>query len=259
MAPIRIGLIGLSAAGSWASQAHLPYLKATSKYTIVALCNTSVESARAAISAHDLPSSTKAYGSYKDLAGDPDVDLVVCSVRVDRHYDALMPALEAGKDCFSEWPLGKNLDEGLKLAELAKKKGVRTMVGLQARQSAATKKIREIVDSGRIGKVLSVTWVGAGYNLGPTEMEQYAYLNDKEVGGNLVTIHFSHGKLASRLKRAFIRSSSFLFGHRHKVYVLVLITASCNANMYRYCLTVSRSDRIVNTQVLHSLAPMNIA
>jgi len=192
MAPIRIGLIGLSATGSWASQAHLPYLKESSKYTIVALCNTSVQSAQAAIAKHDLPASTKAYGSYKDLANDPDVDLIVCSVRVDRHYDAVKPALEAGKDVYCEWPLGKNLEEGLELAELAKKKGVRTMVGLQARQAALVKKIKEVVDSGRIGKILSVTFVGAGYNLGPTEMVNYEYLNHKEVGGNLVTIHFSH-------------------------------------------------------------------
>ncbi|KAF2804357.1 NAD-P-binding protein [Mytilinidion resinicola] len=193
MARIRIGLIGLSAAGSWASQAHLPYLKASEKYTIVALCNTSVESAKAAIKAHDLPASTKAYGAYKDLASDSDVDLVVCSVRVDRHYDAIKPALEAGKDVYCEWPLGKNLEEGLELAALAKKKAVRTMVGLQARQSALVKKIKEIVDSGRIGKVLSVSFVGAAHNLGTAEMEKYEYLNHKEVGGNLVTIHFSHG------------------------------------------------------------------
>jgi predicted dehydrogenase len=192
MAPIRIGFIGLSAVSSWGSQAHLPYLKESSKYTIVALCNTSVESAKAAIAKYELPASTKAYGSYKDVANDPDVDLIVCSVRVDRHYDAVKPALEAGKDVYCEWPLGKNLEEGLELAELAKKKGVRTMVGLQARQADFVKKVKEVVDSGRIGKILSVTFVGAGSNLGPTEMVNYEYLNHKEVGGNLVTIHFSH-------------------------------------------------------------------
>src|ERR1700721_2391602 len=105
MAPIRIGFIGLSASGRGASDAHFPYLRGSPKYTITALCNSSVEAAHAAIKAHNLPSSTKAYGSPQDLANDPDVDLVVCSVRVDRHYDAIIPALEAGKDCFCEWPL----------------------------------------------------------------------------------------------------------------------------------------------------------
>ncbi|OCL13185.1 NAD-P-binding protein [Glonium stellatum] len=193
MAPTRVGFIGLSASGRWAADAHLPYIKDSSKYTITALCNSSVESARAAIKAYGLPSSTKAYGSPKDLANDPNVDLVVCSVRVDKHYDALIPALEAGKDCFCEWPLGKNLQEGRQLAELAKKKGVKTMVGLQARKSPVFKKVKDLVDSGRIGKVLSVTYVATAYNMGAAELKTIAYFNDKDVGGNMVTIHFSHG------------------------------------------------------------------
>lgn len=69
MAPIRVGVIGLSGAPpgknegtSWAANAHLPYLKASPHYEIVALLNSSVESAKHAIARYDLPSTTKAYG-----------------------------------------------------------------------------------------------------------------------------------------------------------------------------------------------------
>ncbi len=61
MAPIRVGFLGLSKSG-WAVKAHLPYIKATDKYEIVAVCNSSVESAKEAIKTHSLPESTKAYG-----------------------------------------------------------------------------------------------------------------------------------------------------------------------------------------------------
>ena len=76
MAPIRVGIIGLSKAAktSWASRAHFPYLTASDgKYEISALCNSSKESAQKAIEAYNLPSSTKAYGDPQDLANDPDV------------------------------------------------------------------------------------------------------------------------------------------------------------------------------------------
>ena len=76
MAPIRVGIIGLSAnaATSWASRAHLPYLVASNgKYEIKALCNSSIKSAQAAINEYKLPSSTKAYGDPQALADDPDV------------------------------------------------------------------------------------------------------------------------------------------------------------------------------------------
>jgi len=191
---IRVGLIGLSASGSWASNAHLPYLRKSSKYTITALCNSSVDAAHAAIKAYDLPPSTKAYGSYQDLADDPDIDLVVCSVRVDKHYEAVMPAIKAGKSCYCEWPLGKDLAEAEKLAELAREKCVRTMVGLQAHHSPVVRKVKELVEGGKVGKVLSVDFVGAAYNFGQQELAKYRYLNEREVGGNMVTIHFSHCK-----------------------------------------------------------------
>jgi predicted dehydrogenase len=62
MAPIRVGILGLSSSG-WAPRAHLPFLKASPKYNIVAVCNSSADSANAAIKLYGLPDSTKAYGN----------------------------------------------------------------------------------------------------------------------------------------------------------------------------------------------------
>jgi predicted dehydrogenase len=62
MAPIRVGFIGLSSSG-WAKGAHFPFLKESDKYEIVAICNSSVESAKEAIKSYELPSTTKAYGN----------------------------------------------------------------------------------------------------------------------------------------------------------------------------------------------------
>jgi predicted dehydrogenase len=61
MAPIKVGFIGLGALG-WARGAHLPYLKDSGEYAIVAVCNTSAASAQKAIELYGLPASTKAYG-----------------------------------------------------------------------------------------------------------------------------------------------------------------------------------------------------
>lgn len=199
MPPIRIGFIGLSSSQSWSVWAHLPYLKSTPKYEIVALCNSSVESAYAAIKAHGLPSSTKAYGTPEDLAGDPDIDLVVCSVRVDKHYPTLLPSLKAGKDVFCEWPLAKNAEEAEEMLKLAKEKGVKTVVGLQAHVSPALKKIKEVIDSGKIGKVLSSTFHGTPLVFGATVAENALYQNDRSIGGNLLSIYGIHCMLPTFL------------------------------------------------------------
>ncbi|KAF2837686.1 NAD-binding Rossmann fold oxidoreductase family protein [Patellaria atrata CBS 101060] len=192
MSPIRIGFIGLSSSQSWSTWAHLPYLKSSSKYEIVALCNSTLEKAQAAIRAHELPSSTKAYGEPAELAGDQDVDLIVCAVRVDKHYETILPALKAGKDVYCEWPLAKSLKEAEALEDLRKDKNLRTMVGLQSIQAPYLRKIKKVIGDGQIGKVLSSTFSGNPGFFGLTEAEYLAYCNDIEIGANMVTIYSMH-------------------------------------------------------------------
>ena len=88
------------------------------------------------------------------------MDIVAVSVNVPGHYDLIRPALEAGKDVFSEWPLARNASEAEELVQLAKSKGVRTLVGLQARQSPSIVKAKEIVDSGVLGRITGTTMYG---------------------------------------------------------------------------------------------------
>ncbi|KAE9373316.1 NAD-binding Rossmann fold oxidoreductase family protein [Stipitochalara longipes BDJ] len=192
MAPIRIGFLGLSKEG-WAPRAHLPYLQSSPDYEIVAICNSSVASSEEAIKLYSLPSTTKAYGDPEELAKDPNVDLVVCSVRVDRHLGTIGPSLKAGKDVYVEWPLGKSLVDAKELLKLKNEGGVKkAVVGLQARQAPIIKKLKELIEGGKIGEVYSSTWVGQGSVGGESTGLSYEYLSRKEVGGNMVTIHFGH-------------------------------------------------------------------
>ena len=57
------------------------------------------------------------------------------------------------------------------MEEIAKSKGVRIMVGLQAWQSPFVSKVEEIVGSGQIGKVLSTTFIGNSGFFGLKEPE----------------------------------------------------------------------------------------
>lgn len=199
--PIRVGLIGLSqkspklGPGTWAVMAHLPYLLSSPKYQIIALANSTVESAKASILHHNLGSDVKAYGSPDDLANDSDVDLVIISVAVGKHYALAKPALLAGKDVFVEWPLGANIEEAEELTNLANLKGVRTIVGLQARSAPLVVKLKELIDTNKIGKVTSTTVTGAVYSPPPgTWFAGAEYYLDMDSGGNAFTINFGHCK-----------------------------------------------------------------
>lgn len=198
---IRIGLIGLSAnaAGtSWASNAHLPYLlsaRGKEQYKIVALANTSVESAQASIKKYELDPTTKAYGDVQQLADDPDVDLVVVSTRVDDHYKTGLPAVKAGKAVFIEWPLAQDVKHAKELVEAAKKSGSKTVVGVQGRYAPPIVKLKEVLDSGAIGEVLSSEIVAAGGTGDRVKLaHKLEYFTDKSVGGNPITIGLGHCK-----------------------------------------------------------------
>ena len=203
MAPIRLALIGLSAAAktSWASNAHLPYLlsdRGREKYKISALLNSSEAAAKRAIEHYKLDSDVKAYGSPDELAKDPDIDLVACATRVDVHYDTIKPSVAAGKAVYVEWPLSSNTQRASELAELAKEHHNPTIVGLQARVAPAVRKVKELVQSGIVGKVLS-SEVKANSPLGSRDeiSEGLAYFLDKKIGGNPVTIQYAHSGSSS--------------------------------------------------------------
>ncbi|KAF2687884.1 NAD(P)-binding protein [Lentithecium fluviatile CBS 122367] len=224
MAPIKIGFIGLSSGQSWAVWSHLHYLKNNSKYEVVALCNSSIDSAKAAITTHGLPPTTKAYGTPEDLAADPDVELVVCSVRVDKHYDALLPALNAGKDVFCEWPLAKDAAQAAEMVKVAKEKGVKTLLGLQAGVSPTLLKLKQIIDDGKIGKVLSSTFHGTNILSGGTSWESLAYSNDRSIGGNLLTIYAVHSLESIRVVLGHLQTFQTLLAISHPTVQLTSYT-----------------------------------
>src|ERR1051325_2342162 len=92
---------------SWASSSHLPHLQRTPHYTITALQNSSLDSAKASAKQYSLDSAST-HDSPNSIAQYPNVDIVAVSVNVPLHYALIRPALEAGKDVFSEWPLARN-------------------------------------------------------------------------------------------------------------------------------------------------------
>jgi predicted dehydrogenase len=177
---------------SWAETAHLPYWKKSDRYDIVSLQNTSKEGAERAVAHHKLPNNPACYGDIESLVKDTNVNMIAVSVKVPLHASAIRPALEAGRDVFSEWPLGKNLAETQELATLAKEKGVRTMIGLQARQNPVIRKVKDLVQGGEIGTVLGSTLTGYGGIFAAPVPDNQSYLLEIENGANILSIPLAH-------------------------------------------------------------------
>ena len=149
---IRLGIIGANLRSQWASQSHFPALPASPDWEVTAVCTTrreSAEEARAKFGAKH------AFDDYRKMVTSPDIDAVLVCVRVPSHYEPTRAAIEAGKHVYTEWPLGKTTAEAEELAALARAKGVQTACGLQSRVSPALLYMKEQVEAGFVGEVLS--------------------------------------------------------------------------------------------------------
>src|SRR5881296_4232770 len=187
---IRVGIIGANPDRGWAAQAHIPALKSLSDdFEITALSTSRRESADAASKLFGVPT---AFDNYQELVNSPAVDVVAVTVKVPYHLELATAALETGKAVYCEWPLGNGLNEAETLAALAKKQGVLAVAGLQARSAPAVVYVRDLVEQGYVGEVLSTTLIGSGMGWGPTVEAFNAYLNDKENGATMLSIAVGH-------------------------------------------------------------------
>src|SRR5437763_6839817 len=185
---LGVGIIGVNPAWGWAATAHIPALRALPNYEIRALSARSAESARAVGQAFGVSS---VFSDHQQLVMQPDIDVVVVTVKVPHHRELVSAAIAAGKAVYCEWPLGRDLDDARAMAALAAEKGVRTVVGLQARQAPAIEFVQQLLRDGYVGEVLSTTMIGLSIP-GDVVGQPNAYMLDKANGANLLTVPFGH-------------------------------------------------------------------
>ena len=187
---IRVGIIGANPDRGWAAQAHIPALKSLSDdFEITAVSTSRRESADAAGKLFDVPLT---FDNHQDLVTSADVDVVAVTVKVPHHLELATAALEAGKAVYCEWPLGNGLAEAETLAALATEKDVLAVAGLQARSAPSVAYVRDLIEQGYVGEVLSTTLIGSGMGWGPTVEPYNAYLNDKKNGATMLSIGLGH-------------------------------------------------------------------
>jgi len=185
---LGVGIIGVSPVRGWAATAHIPALRALPNYEIRALSGHSAESARAA---GEVFGVSAVFSDPKQMVSQADIDVVAVTVKVPHHREVVSAALAAGKAVYCEWPLGRDLEDARAMAALAAKQGVRTVVGLQARQAPAIEFVQELLRDGYVGEVLSTTMVGVSVP-GSVVGQPNAYMLDKTNGANVLTIAVGH-------------------------------------------------------------------
>jgi predicted dehydrogenase len=195
--PIRVGVIGATPLRGWGTTAHLPALQALGEFEIAAVSTTRLETATATAAEFGVP---LAFADDARLISHPEVDVVAVTVKVPEHDRLVRAALAAGKHVFCEWPLGVGSAQAAELAALAREQGVHHLVGLQGYQAPGAVFVRELIDSGEIGRLLTVSAVAAGGPAGIRVPQANAYAADVRAGATVLSITAGH--ILSTLARA---------------------------------------------------------
>lgn len=95
----------------------------------------------------------RAYGSYADLLADPDIDVVYNPLPNSLHAEWTVKAVQAGKHVLCEKPLALSVDEVDAISAAAERHGKVVAEALMYRSHALTLKVREVVQSGKLGRV----------------------------------------------------------------------------------------------------------
>lgn len=149
---VRVGIIGC---GKIAQVRHIPEYEANPNAEVVALYDVDHDRACELAEHH----GATAYNSLDDLLDDPDIDAVSVCTSNATHAEATIKALRAGKHVLCEKPMAVTLEECEQMvtaAEVAAKvSGAKLMIDQNQRFAKAHIRAKELLDAGRIGRVLT--------------------------------------------------------------------------------------------------------
>ncbi len=125
------------------------------------------------------------YENYEALLARDDIDVVYIASINTKHYEDTLLALELGKNVLVEKPFALNAKQCRSMIEKAQEKGLFLMEAMWSRFNPVNLQVRELVRSGRIGKVERIE-ADFGYFGGEDKLARH--LNRDLGGGSLLDV-----------------------------------------------------------------------
>jgi predicted dehydrogenase len=132
------------------------YCEAGKKFDIleiVACADLDLVRAQAKAEKYNIPKAC----STAELLANPDVDIVINLTIPQAHAKIGFAAIEAGKSVYNEKPLTISREDGARLLEIAKNKGVRVGGAPDTFLGAGLQTCRKLIDDGEIGQPVAAT------------------------------------------------------------------------------------------------------
>jgi predicted dehydrogenase len=126
----------------------------------------------------------KAYGSYEDLLADDSIEAIYNPLPNHLHVPMTIKAAEAGKHVLCEKPIAMNAAEASTLIDVRDRTGMRIQEAFMVRTHPQWLETRNLIRSGRIGSLRSITGFFSYFNSDPANIRNHLELG----GGALLDI-----------------------------------------------------------------------
>jgi predicted dehydrogenase len=143
---LAVAVVG---AGRWAQRAHIPGWQRDGRAEVVALADTNAEALAESAAKFGVSRTT---ADYRELVGDPDIDVIDVVTGNGPHFEISSAALSAGKHVLCEKPVHHDYRRTREAAELAASKGLKTKVGFTFRYAPAVQYAKSLIDAGFVGE-----------------------------------------------------------------------------------------------------------
>src|SRR5438105_7214965 len=194
---VRWGILSTS---NFALRYTIPAMQQGDWSEITAICSRDKKKSEETARVMGIP---KAYGSYEELLADPEIEAIYNPLPNHMHVPWSIKAAEAGKHVLCEKPLSVTVAEARELLRVQEKTGVKIGEAFMVRTHPQWLRARELVASGRIGPLRSITGYFSYFNRDPTNIR-----NIPETGGGalmdigcypITTSRFMFGEEPSRV------------------------------------------------------------
>lgn len=150
MTRLRVGVLSTA---KIATQKVIPGMRRAERVEVAAIASRDAAAAEAAAERLAIP---RAHGSYEALLADPDVDAVYIPLPNHLHAEWTIRAAEAGKHVLCEKPIAISSADAERMAAAARDAGVVLMEAFMYRLHPSWVAVRDIVRSGRIGRLVAI-------------------------------------------------------------------------------------------------------
>ncbi len=157
MDTLKIALIG---AGQRGADSYAPYaLKYPHEIKFVAVAEPRENRRNNFAEKHNIPENM-CFNTWEDLlAQKVEADAVIIANQDKQHYEPCIEALQAGYHVLLEKPMAENIEKTTKIVETAKKHNRLLMVCHVLRYTDFYLAIKDVIDSGAIGKIINIDQV----------------------------------------------------------------------------------------------------